>query len=94
MKARGSDYCILNGTKLKILKVLEDRQLKHTEIRDLTDLSFSNSYYHLMILIDFGFITRRHELVPQINKKKEKAVWFFRLTAKGYDAVRYFEAKE
>ena len=102
LKERDETYSIVNGTRLGILKTLRDRTLKHSEIRNLVNMSHSNSFHHLKILLEFGFITRKNRKLIPINKKgsyfdlktktmkKERTAYFYELTKKGVDVLNYF----
>jgi DNA-binding transcriptional ArsR family regulator len=103
MKERDETYSIINETRLKVLRLLKDRSLKHSEIRRLSNMTHSNSFHHLNILLKFDFIIRKKEKLPIIKgkgsyfdletmtKTKQRFAYFYELTKKGVDVLNYFE---
>lgn len=96
------NYSIITDQRLKILKALKSRELKHSQIKNITNMSHSNSFRHLKILTEFGYIERREREVPSISgksshfdiktktMKREKTAYFYELTKRGMYALTYF----
>ena len=94
---RNEAFDALNKTRLKIIRVLAERELSMSEVRELgVNGSRQNAYFHLNLLVKTGLVSKKTVLRKNWSckaKRQHSTIFRYSLTPLGKEAVEYFSIR-